>query len=117
MHLRCYRLAAGGSVNRVHLGTGNAEGRVRYATLKKFDYVIEAMEHEQCSTYSKTVSSVSSCCADTFQKTNPVKLFCEFSVSPCFCTPASPSTSICHTSSLHYDVLAWADAIKPRLTI
>ena len=67
MHLRCYRLAAGGSVNRVHLGTGTAEGRVRDATLTNFDYVIKAMEHEQCSTYSKTVSSVSSCCTDTFQ--------------------------------------------------
>ena len=64
---RCYRLAAGGSVNRVHLGTGPAEGRVRNAKLKTFDYVIKAMEHEQCSTYSKTVSSVSSCCTDTFQ--------------------------------------------------
>ena len=53
MHLRCYGLAAGGSVNRVHLGTGTAEGRARDATLKVFDYVVKAMEHEQCSTYSK----------------------------------------------------------------
>ena len=67
MHLRCYRLAAGGRVKRVHLGTGTARGRVMDDMLKNFDYVIKAMEHEQCSTYSKTVSSVSSCCTDTFQ--------------------------------------------------
>ena len=67
MHLRCYRLAAGGSVNRIHLGTGTAEGRVRDATLKNFDYVIKTMKNEQCSTYSETVSSVSSCCPATFQ--------------------------------------------------
>ena len=67
MHLGCYRRAAGGSVNRVHLGTDTAEGRVRDASLKIFGYVIKAMEHEQFSTYSKTVSSVSSCCTDNFQ--------------------------------------------------
>ena len=67
MHLGYYRLAAGGSVNRVHLGTDTAEGRVRDATLKNVDYVIKTMEHEQCSTYSKTASSVPSCCTDTFQ--------------------------------------------------
>ena len=38
-------------------------------------------------------------------------------MSPCLCTPASPSIPTCHTSNLHYNVLAWADAIKPRLAI
>ena len=61
MHLGCYRRAAGGGVK------DTAEGRVRDASLKNLGYVINATEHEQCSTYSKTVSSVSSCCTDTFQ--------------------------------------------------
>ena len=39
------------------LGNGTAEGSLRDSTVKKFGYVRQAVEHEQCSTYATEVSS------------------------------------------------------------